>query len=170
MATENFHGNVLSALARGGARFVVVGGVAVNLQGVPRFTADLDVAIALDATTLRAVSSALTGLGLRPRLPVPTTHFEDPVKVHDWIVNRNMKAFTFQDVHDPLRQVDLLLAAGVPFDEIVASAEILQAFGVQVPVADIDMLIRMKTGTGRAQDVSDVEALTRVREARRGGN
>ena len=90
--------------------------------------------------------------------------------VQDWIANRNMRAFTFQDAHDPLRQVDLLLAAAVPFDEIIGSAEILQAFGVQVPVANIDMLIRMKSGTGRAQDVSDVEALTRVREARRGGD
>lgn len=90
--------------------------------------------------------------------------------VQDWIANRNMRVFTFQDAHDPLHQVDLLLAAAVPFDEIIGSAEILQAFGVQVPVANIDMLIRMKSGTGRPQDVSDVEALTRVREARRGGD
>jgi hypothetical protein len=169
MPSESFHAQVLRALVHGGARLVVVGGVAVNIQGVPRFTADLDVAIALDSTTLHAVTAALTGLGLQPRLPVPAAHFADPLIVQDWIENRNLKAFTFQDAHDPLRQVDVLLACGVPFDEIAGSAEIVHAFGVQVPVASIDMLIRMKSGTGRAQDASDVEALTRVREARRNG-
>ena len=37
-----------NALSRAGVRHVVVGGLAVNLQGVPRFTSDLDVAIAVD--------------------------------------------------------------------------------------------------------------------------
>jgi hypothetical protein len=35
-------------------------------------------------------------------------------------------------------------------------------------VASIDVLVRMKTGTGRAQDASDVDALLRVQEARLG--
>jgi hypothetical protein len=36
-----FYHDALAALTEAGVRFVVVGGVAVNLQGVPRFTADL---------------------------------------------------------------------------------------------------------------------------------
>ena len=39
-----FYHDVLVALADAEVRFVIVGGVAVNLQGVPRFTSDLDVA------------------------------------------------------------------------------------------------------------------------------
>jgi hypothetical protein len=35
-----FYEDVLNGLAAAGVPFVVVGGVAVNLQGVPRFTAD----------------------------------------------------------------------------------------------------------------------------------
>jgi hypothetical protein len=34
--------------------------------------------------------------------------------------------------------------------------------------ASIDVLIRMKSGTGRAQDSSDVDALRRIRETLRG--
>jgi hypothetical protein len=42
------------------------------------------------------------------------------------------------------------------------------AAGVSFPVASIDVLIRMKTGTARAQDASDVDALRRIQEATRG--
>jgi len=37
-----FYHDVLAELSEAGVRFVVVGGVAVNLQGVPRFTSDVD--------------------------------------------------------------------------------------------------------------------------------
>lgn len=144
----------------------MVGGVAVNLHGVPRFTADLDVAIAVEPATLRAVARGLAGLGLSPRLPVPASQLEDADLVRDWIENRNLRAFTFQDPRDPLRQVDLLLAADVPFDEIAASAEGVPAFGMTIPVASVEMLIRMKQDTGRAQDASDIAALRRVRQLR----
>ena len=44
MAEGLFYHQALRSLTAEGVRFVVVGGVAVNLQGVPRFTADLHVA------------------------------------------------------------------------------------------------------------------------------
>ena len=47
-----FYHDAFATLTAAGVRFVVVGGVAVNLQGVPRFTADLDLAVALDGATL----------------------------------------------------------------------------------------------------------------------
>jgi len=56
-----------------------------------------------------------------------------------------------------------LAAAGVPF--VVVGGV---AVNLQVPVASIDALIRMKEGSGRAQDASDVEALRRVKEVLRG--
>jgi hypothetical protein len=165
---ESFLASVLRCLVAGGARFVVVGGVAVNLQGVPRFTADLDVAIALEPATLRAVTRGLTALGLRPRLPVPAAELEDVVTVKDWIENRNLQAITFQDPRDPLRQVDALVGSRLSFDEIEASAETLTMLGLPIPVASIETLIRMKDGTGRQQDASDVVALRRVRRLREG--
>lgn len=65
-----FYHDALAALDSAGVPFVVVGGVAVNLQGVPRFTADLDVAVALDGAVVGEAARALGALGLRPRLPV----------------------------------------------------------------------------------------------------
>jgi hypothetical protein len=48
------------------------------------------------------------------------------------------------------------------------TADRLSAGGLTLVVASIDVLIRMKEGTGRSQDASDVEALRRVQEVIRG--
>jgi hypothetical protein len=48
-----FHDDVLSALAAAGVGHVILGGLAVNLQGVPRFTSDVD--------ALRRVQGSLRG-------------------------------------------------------------------------------------------------------------
>lgn len=164
-----FYHDVLSALTSAGVPFVVVGGVAVNLQGVPRFTADLDVAVALDGPTLSSAARTLESLGLKPRLPVSPAELADTRVVRGWVAERNLQAITFVDPGDPLREVDVVVASPVPFDDIARTADRMTAGGIAFPVASIDVLIRMKTGTGRAQDASDVDALRRVRGGGGGG-
>jgi hypothetical protein len=163
-----FYHDVLAALADAGARFVVVGGVAVNLQGVPRFTADLDIAVAPEDGSLATTARVLHGLGLRNRLPVRDEELAQPGAVRAWIAERNLRAFTFVDPVDPLREVDVVLDSPVSFEEMERTADRMAAGPLTLKVASIDVLIRMKTGTGRSQDASDIDALRRIAEVLRG--
>jgi hypothetical protein len=164
VAETLFYHDILRAFAKARVRFVIVGGVAVNLRGVPRFTADLDVCVALDAENLTAIERALRPLGLVPRLPEPVIRLADEATRRDWIENRNLKAFTFQHSNNPLLQVDLVIAGPLSFEEIDADAETLQAGDLSLRVASTGALIAMKSGTGRAQDAADIDALRRVAE------
>ncbi|MBI5628980.1 MAG: hypothetical protein HY953_08675, partial [Candidatus Rokubacteria bacterium] len=65
-----FYEDVLRALDAASIRFVLVGGVAVILHGVPRTTADLDLAIDLEEVNVRRVVGVMTQLGVIPRAPV----------------------------------------------------------------------------------------------------
>jgi predicted nucleotidyltransferase len=159
-----FYHDVLAALADAEVRFVIVGGVAVNLQGVPRFTSDLDVAVAIDDGSLATAARVLHGLGLRNRLPVREEELSLPEVVRGWITDRNLRAFTFVDPDDPLREVDIVLDSPVPFEEMERTADRMAAGGLTLAVASIDVLVRMKAETGRSQDASDVDALRRIKE------
>ena len=165
--TGLFYHDVFRALLDAKIPFVVVGGVAVNLQGVPRFTADVDVAVPF-GPELHAAALALERLGLRPRLPVPLSQLADLDVVREWMRERNLQAFTMQDPAVPLREVDLLLSSAVPFEELERSADRMKAADLEIAVASIDDLIRMKSAAfQREQDRSDVEALKKLREALR---
>ena len=164
LSEEIFYHDVLQALCEARVKFVIVGGVAVNLQGVPRFTADLDLAVPFERANTEALSRVMSSLGLTPRLSVRVEQLADEEVVRSWIQDRNLKAFTFQDVNDPLRQVDLVLDSPMPFAEIERAAQHISAVGLSLLVAAPRTLIAMKQGTGRAQDEADIDALERILE------
>lgn len=62
--------DVADALEARGVGYAVVGGVAVNLHGIPRTTYDLDIVVERTEPELRACREVLESLGLRCRLPL----------------------------------------------------------------------------------------------------
>jgi len=51
-------------------RYLLVGGLAMNLHGVPRMTMDVDIILAMDEPNLQAFLKAANHLGLHPVAPV----------------------------------------------------------------------------------------------------
>ncbi len=61
---------IFKALADAEVEYVVVGGLAVIMHGHLRATRDLDLVIGLQPDNCARAMDALSGIGLRPRLPV----------------------------------------------------------------------------------------------------
>jgi hypothetical protein len=159
---------VLRALHASGARFVVVGGTAVVLQGYPRLTVDLDLCLDLDQGPLTAALAALASAGLRPRLPVAAEQFADPERRRSWVEERNLLVFSLYDPDDPRREVDLFATEPVPFDELWRGADVVEIAGVPVRVASVQHLLRMKRLAGRPRDLDDIAALEQLQRDRGG--
>ena len=157
-----FYEDVLTALQDASVRFVLVGGTAVILHGVPRTTADLDLVPDLDETNLAQLVEVMTRLGFVPRAPVPASQLVDGARRREWIEEKGMMAFTFHRPGRALDEVDVLIDSPVGFAELESNARTFQAGGLAVRVAREEDLIRMKSATGRAQDQSDAEALGRL--------
>lgn len=110
---------------------------------------------------------ALTGLGLRPRVPVEATDFADEGLRRDWVENRNMQVFSFYDPSNPLREIDVFVEYPVDIEELVRDAATVEFDGQRVRIASVGHLIQMKLAAGRPQDVEDVQVLREL-EAQRG--
>lgn len=154
---------LLVALADARIRYCVVGGVAVNLHGVPRMTYDIDILVAPEVDDLRKTQDVLTKMGLSRRIPVSLVDFAEREVRERMREERNLIAVTFTDPANPLREVDVLVAPPVEAAEVVARATPMSMAGTSVHVASIDDLIAMKRNTGRAQDTHDIEHLERLR-------
>jgi hypothetical protein len=150
---------IFYALEASGARYLVVGGVAVVLHGHPRFTADLDLALALDAPNVDAVLSALEGLGFRPRAPVPLRAFADPEQRSEWERTKGMTVFSLWSADLPGTEVDLFVSEPLPFAAAWPRRLRADLGGIVVNVASLADLIEMKRQAGRPQDLDDVRAL-----------
>lgn len=160
----SIYDEVFAALDDAGVRYVVVGGVAVVLQGHPRMTVDLDLVVELTPEGARAAVEALLALGLQSRLPVDPFTFADEQVRRDWIENRNLQVFSLYDPENPMREVDLFASYPLPFEDLVRDAQSKLVGALQVPVASVQHLVTMKKAAGRPQDLEDVAALQALQE------
>jgi hypothetical protein len=69
--------DLLRALADAAVPYCVVGGVAVNLHGVPRMTYDIDLVVPTTSEALRQIDEVLVRLGLQCRLPIQLVDLAD---------------------------------------------------------------------------------------------
>ena len=158
-----FYVELFHALEREQVRYLLVGGVAVNLHGAERLTMDVDIMLALDSDNLQRFLSAIGPLGLRPANPLVTLEqFCDPAIVESWIRDKHMLAFQLRPTAGKEPSLDVLVKAAVPFDAAYARRVRMEAEGVTVSVAAPEDLITLKSGTGREIDRSDIRALQRL--------
>lgn len=149
---------VLRHLNDAGVRYIVIGGVAANLLGSPTVTADVDICYALDRPNLEALARVLAALNARLRGTDRGLPFRLDAKT---LLAGD--SFTFvTDAGD----VDVLATpAGTRgFDDLVRAATRMDIDGLQVLVADIDDLIRMKLAAARPKDLIEAEVLGALRE------
>lgn len=86
-----YYFEILEGLYKSKVRYLIVGGLSVNLYGVPRVTQDIDIVIAMDRDNVLKITSLLKELGYVPRLPVSPDDLANPDKVKDWIENKVRK-------------------------------------------------------------------------------
>lgn len=153
---------IFDALNREGVRYIVVGGVAVVLQGHLRLTVDLDLIVDLEPNEARKAIGALTALGFRPRVPVPAHQFAEPEVRKSWIREKGMQVFTMLDFDNPLRTVDLFVDHPIAFEELWERSQMLALGETEVRVACTPDLIRLKQLSGRSKDLEDIERLKQI--------
>lgn len=153
---------VLRALEESGARYLIVGGVAVVLHGHPRFTADLDVVIQLDADNVRAAFAALARLDYRPRAPVAPEDFADPTIRDAWIRDKGLTVFSLWSPQCPLTEVDIFVQEPFDFDAVYSRALRADLGFATVSVIGLTDLLALKQAAGRAKDLDDIRALRQL--------
>jgi predicted nucleotidyltransferase len=150
-----------------GARYVVVGGLAVVLHGHLRATADVDLIVDLAPEQVDRTLAALDQAGFRPYVPVPARDFADPAKRAVWAQEKGMLVFSLRPP-DGVPMVDLFLEHPIPFDRLWANSVVVQLRGVPVRIASIEDLITLKRGAGRPEDLADADALAEIARLRAG--
>lgn len=150
-------------------RYLIVGAVAVNLHGVPRMTADLDLMIDMADINLRRFVETTSALGYRPRVPVAPDAILDPAKRREWQESKSMVMFTWIHSTRPYEEIDVFLESPIDFESAYLNRTDVPIQDFAIPVAGIPDLISLKRLAGRDQDRSDIEALTRLLRSDEGG-
>jgi hypothetical protein len=155
---------LLQTLARHRVDYVVIGGVAVQVHGYPRTTMDLDLTPDPKPENLRRLAAALEELSSRP---VDSELAQGEIPVTD------PERLAVAPIVPPLLtrhgQVHILKEpkGARAFEQLRAAALVVEIDGIEVAIASLDDLIRMKRATGRPSDLDDIATLTEAERRQR---
>ena len=143
---------VLAAFAREGVEFVLIGSMAMAVQGLPRATHDMDFFVSPDRENIERLKRALRGL-----FDDPNVEEIDPAELAG-----DYPALEYVPPHGRY-SMDILTRLGEAFcyADLAAGSQIVQLDGLEVRAATPLMLYRMKRDTVRPQDRADA---ARIRE------
>ena len=160
-----FYEEILRAFQKQKVKYVLVGGIAVNLLGSLRSTADLDILVEMSDNNLKKIVNIMKKYGYRVKQPVDPIKIADKKTRENWIKNKNMKAFNFYK-QDELKEVDIIIESPVSFEEARKKTVRIKIDDLILPVISINNLIKMKKKTGRAIDKLDIDELKKIKKLR----
>jgi len=141
--------------------FVLIGGVAGNLHGSARITADLDVAYARDPQNLERLARMLLAVHATLRGAPKAIPFL--LDAETLAAGQNFTFDTDFGAFDMLGRPE-----GAPaYSELVQEAPTYELGGQPVRVASLDHLIRMKEAAGRPQDKLDAATYRAIADEQR---
>jgi len=159
--------DLIKLLADAGIDFVLVGGLAVALQGYQRVTMGVDVVLAMEEGNLKRLVAAAKAAGLRPVAPVDLEALTQPGLLEQWHNEKGMLAFSLYSPDQVATVMDILIKPVVPYADLRRAASLVGLGPLRIPVASIDHLIAMKAGTGRSKDLIDIEELRKIQAGTR---
>mgnify|MGYP000338946566 CR=1 FL=1 len=157
-----FYHELFRELERFQVKYLLIGGLAVNLHGIPRMTMDVDLWVDLDVDNLQNFFKAVASLHLKPVLPVKLSELAMPSQRQIWIDARHMIAFSLSSEKFNYPTVDLLLVSPLDFNLAYERRETRSIAEVNVSLIAVPDLLRLKEAAARAQDAADIEHLKRL--------
>ena len=161
-----FYERVFRELDRRKIRYLVIGGIAVNIHGYSRATGDLDIMLSFESENIKKFIELVNALGYKPKIPVSIEELANQDKIEIWKKEKHMEVFSVYNPHSNLEHMDIMVENYIDFDTAYGRREVVSARDIEISVISIDDLIELKKRAGRKRDEIDIEALEKIKEIR----
>jgi predicted nucleotidyltransferase len=143
-------------------RYLLCGGVAVNIYGIARMTSDVDVLLDFDRSNLDRFQSAVSEIGYAPAIPISIFELADTTNRNKLINEKNLVAFSLVNTMSPHVTLDVIADMPFVFNDLWEGKKTRAMKDYDLHVVSIKDLIGLKKYAGRVQDNQDIELLKRL--------
>ena len=159
-----FYDEILIDLTNHNVKFLLVGGMAVNLHGFDRTTGDLDVLLYMKDENLKKFMKVVKKWKLAPSAPININDFLDKDKRNIWINEKNMNAFSLINPNRSYERLDVVIESPIDFNEAFSHGKKIVLDNIKITICSIEDLIKMKKHANREIDKLDIKALKKIQE------
>ena len=129
-------------------KYILVGGLAINLYGIPRTTIDVDI----------------KANGFRFRQPIDEKKLIDKEYRKQLKEEKNVIVLTLENPNNPLEVLDFFIDNPIDFNKAYSRKKILKVDDFEIYIASIEDIIEIKKISNRPIDISDIENLKLLKE------
>lgn len=149
---------ILKSFATKKIPFVIVGGAAIVLHGIPRSTLDIDIVIPAEVNTVNRLFLAIQDAGLLSRDRYIATMIDKPhFLIGQWITLQDKAGMEF---------IDIFFESGEGFNGLLKRARKIKWARFNFYIASLGDLEKMKKISARPIDIADI-ALIREKQGKK---
>ena len=153
---------LFSKLEQFKVRYLICGGLAVNIYGIPRMTADIDLLLDFTKKNVTDFETAIKILMYQSQLPISISKFVNKEERQKAIQEKNLIAYSFFNSRTNYMSLDVLLDVPIPFEELWKAKEERAIDKFRVNLVSVQHLIELKKYANRKQDKEDVILLSKL--------
>jgi hypothetical protein len=157
------YGLLFRKLQNHNVQYLVCGGLAVNLHGVPRMTADIDIILNLTSENIQRFEECTNELNYKLSVPVKLSNISSDNFRKELRETKNLIALSFFNYDKDFLALDVLLDFPIAFQELWDKRKERKEGDTIVNVVSIEHLIQLKEYAARVQDKQDIYYLSKIK-------
>ena len=155
--------DLFRSLSEKKVRYLICGGLAVNIYGIPRMTADIDIILDFTKDNIEKFEKTINSFHYKALIPMPLVSMMDDSTRLKMVREKNLIAYSYYNTVNNIMNIDVLVDAPLKFEDMWKNKTTRKIENTEIYIVSVDHLIKLKEYAGRVQDKQDVIMLNKFK-------
>lgn len=137
--------------------------VSVNIYGIPRMTADIDVLLDFETENIKRFEICMMNALYKSSLPISLNLLSDKNERIKLITEKNLIVFSYHNTKANTMSMDVLIDIPLTFEELWTRKNVRVNNQIPINLVSLDDLIALKKYSNLKQDQEDIYLLSQLK-------